>query len=107
MDRRFKGFVILAIDGSNLPEETINKTEEDLVKTRSSHIFRAACHMNALYNVGSRMFVDMDIQKSTRKDEHSAAQRLCARVHELQEVIFVMDRYCHNFSLEYQIDQQG
>lgn len=107
MDRRLKGLQIYAIDGSNLPEETMNKTEEDLVKTRSETIFRAACHMNAIYDVGARMFVDMDIQKATRKDEHSAAKRLCARVRESQDVIFIMDRYYHNFGLEYQIHLQG
>lgn len=103
----FKGLRAIAIDGSNLPEETLGKDPEDLVKTRSDTLCRAGIYMVAAQDTFARMFVDMEIQRITQKNESAAAKLLCTRLACGPITVFIFDRGFHCFDLETQIQKSG
>lgn len=90
--KSFKGYRLLAIDGSELPiDNTIYDEETTLIKCNQSNKQYSAFHLNALYDLLEYTYDDVIIQGEAKKDENGAFCDLVDR-YKGEKAIFIADR---------------
>lgn len=97
----FKGYRLLAIDGSDLTLP-YNPKENNVIGNNHA----STLHLNAAFDVGSKQFVDAIIQKGCEKNECSAACELVNRLSEKHPVIIMADRGYENYNLFAHIEER-
>lgn len=101
----FKGFRIIAVDGSELrnpPDGKDMSTHGGSKKGGKHHFF----HANPAYDVLSHQYVDVIIQPGSEKNEDKALLELVAR-NEYQDSIFTCDRGYEGLMTFYRLVQAG
>ena len=97
----FKKYRLLAIDGSDLTLP-YNPSEGNVIGT--NHV--STLHLNALYDVCNKRFVDAIIQKGLKENECSAASDLVDRVTEEYPAIIMADRGYENYNLFAHVEER-
>ena len=97
----YKNYRLLAIDGSDLMLP-YNSQEDNVMG--DNHF--STLHLNALFDVCSKSFVDAIVQKGLKENETGAASALVDRISEQYPVIIMADRGYENYNLFAHIEEQ-
>lgn len=97
----FKNHRILAVDGSDL-SLPYNPKEENVIG--ENHV--STLHLNALYDVINKQFLDVIIQRALHKDECGAACELVDRIPDQHPVILLADRGYENYNLFAHVEER-
>lgn len=90
----FKGYRLLAIDGSSLTLP-YNPKEDNVIG--DNHV--SSLHLNALFDVCNKIFLDAIVQKGLEENECGAACELVERITDKYPVIITADRGYENYNL--------
>lgn len=97
----FKDYRILAVDGSDL-SLPFNPNEENVIG--ENHV--STLHLNALFDVINKQFLDVIIQRGLHEDECGAACELIDRFPEQHPVILLADRGYENYNLFAHVEEK-
>lgn len=97
----FKNYRLLAIDGSDLTLP-YNPKEENVIG--DNHV--STLHLNALFDVCSKKFLDATVQKGLKENECGAACDLVDRITEQHPVIIMADRAYENYNLFAHVEER-
>lgn len=97
----FKGYRILSVDGSDLTLP-YNPNEENVIA--ENHV--STLHLNALYDVINKQFLDVVIQRALQENEYGAACDLVDRISEKYPVILLADRGYENYNLFAHVEER-
>ena len=97
----FKDYRLLAIDGSDLTLP-YNPKEENVIG--DNHV--STLHLNALFDVCSKTFLDAIVQKGLKENECGAACELVDRISEQYPVIIMADRGYENYNLFAHVEER-
>lgn len=97
----FKDHRVLAVDGSDL-SLPFNPKEENVIG--DNHV--STLHLNALYDVINKQFLDVIIQRALHEDECGAACALVDRIPERYPVILLADRGYENYNLFAHVEER-
>ena len=106
MDRSFEfhGHRLLAVDGSDLLTATGPSDPESFFREgrKSYNIF----HLNALYDIGQKIYTDAIVQRSRRANEHRA---LCDMVDrsDIEKAVIIADRGFESYNVLAHIQKKG
>lgn len=97
----FKHYRLLAVDGSDLTLP-YNPRENNVIA--DNHV--STLHLNALYDVCTKRFLDVVIQQALKEDECGAACKLVDRISEKHPVILLADRGFENYNLFAHVEER-
>ncbi|MDE7431426.1 MAG: IS4 family transposase [Lachnospiraceae bacterium] len=97
----FKDYRLIAVDGSDL-SLPYNPKEDNVIGDNHS----STLHLNCLYDVCGRVFLDAVIQKGKKENETDAACIMVDRLTESYPVIIMADRGYENYNLFAHIEQR-
>lgn len=97
----FKDYRILSVDGSDL-SLPYNPKEENVIG--ENHV--SILHLNALYDVINKQFLDVIVQRALQENECSAACELVDRISEQYPVILLADRGYENYNLFAHVEER-
>ena len=105
-DKTLYGYRTIAVDGSSivLPYDPDNK--KTLRKTGKSNEYNAA-HLNCLFDLNKRQYMDAMVQPSHERDEHHALQHMVDKYTGPANTIFIMDRGYECYNSIAHIEQKG
>lgn len=97
----FKEHRLLAVDGSDLTLP-YNPRENNVIADH--HV--STLHLNALYDVCNKRFLDVVIQQALKENEYDAACKLIDRISEKYPVILLADRGFENYNLFAHVEER-
>lgn len=97
----FKYYRILSVDGSDL-SLPYNPKEENVFSENHMSLL----HLNALYDVLNKQFLDVEIQRASQENECGAACKLVDRIPETYPVILLADRGFENYNLFAHVEER-
>ena len=103
-DERYKGFRLLAVDGSDLHVPT-NADDPDSAMVTTGKPFNML-HLNAVYDLLSRTYTDALVQKVRDKNEHRAFCEMTDRA-EGAPAILLADRGYESFNNMAHVQEKG
>lgn len=100
------GYQLIAVDGSSIaiPRNPFDKAT--LRKTGKDNEYNAI-HLNCLYNLNKRLYIDAITQTAHERDENSAVQHMVDRYAGSENTIFIMDRGYECYNSIAHIEQMG
>ena len=97
----FKGYRLMAIDGSVL-SSAYNPEENNLL--RKDHV--SAFHLNSLYDICNKLFIDVVVTKESKSDECGSACKLVDQTIDTYPTIFIADRGYESYNLMAHIEEK-
>jgi len=97
----FRNYRLLAVDGSDLTLP-YNPKEDNVIA--ENHV--STLHLNALFDVCSKQFVDATVQKFQKENECDAACQMVDRISDQYPVIVMADRGYENYNLFAHIEER-
>ena len=94
----YEGYQLLACDGSNLTIAPNLNDPETLWKSNQLGATGNHLHLNALYDVLNRTYIDALVQTASTYQEHRACIQMIERV-TLDKVILIADRGYENYNI--------
>lgn len=94
----YEGYQLLACDGSNLTIAPNLNAPETLWKSNQLGATGNHLHLNALYDVLNRTYIDALVQTASTYQEHRACIQMIERV-TLDKVILIADRGYENYNI--------
>lgn len=94
----YEGYQLLACDGSNLSIAPNPNDPETLWKSNQSRTTGNHLHLNALYDVLNRTYIDALVQTASEYQEHRACIQMMERT-SLDKVILIADRGYENYNI--------
>ena len=94
----YDGYQLLACDGSNLSIASDLKDQETLWKSNRFDKSTNHLHLNVLYDVLNRVFIDALVQTASEYHEYRACIRMMERT-ALDKVILIADRGYENYNI--------
>lgn len=100
------GYQLMAVDGSSfvLPRNCTNNAT--IRKAGKGNCYKEL-HLNCLYDLNKRIYIDAITQASQEKNEHSAIQCMIDRYKSSPNTIFIMDRGYECYNTIAHIEQMG
>ena len=98
----YHGYRLLAVDGSDLTLP-FNLKEPENIRTKDHCNF---LHLNTIYDVCSKLYVDASIHPGTKCGETAAAVDLIKRLSDKLPVIIIADRGYENYNLFAHIEER-
>ena len=106
-EKLYRGYRLLACDGSDI---SISHDPQDKTtyfqSTPDSKGFNQM-HLNALYDLLSRIYVDAIIQPSRKKNEFSAMREMVDRYQDKSKTLFIADRNYGSYNIFAHIQNRG
>lgn len=97
-DKLYKGYRLLAIDGSELPiNNTIHDKETTLMRYGGTNKPYSAYHLNACYDLLECAYQDLIIQGEAKMNENDAFCQMVDR-YKGNKAIFIADRYYESYN---------
>lgn len=93
----YKGFRLLAIDGSTLAI-AYNPNDQSTSKSNGDARSSNNIHINALFDIKTKQYVDLLIQPGASKNENGAFLELVDRYASTEKTIFIADRGYESFN---------
>ncbi len=100
------GYQLIAVDGSAVAIPR-NPTDKATLRKVGNDCEYNALHLNCLYDLNKRLYIDATPQTAHEKNEHSAVQQMVDRYTGPQNSIFIMDRGYECFNSIAHIEQMG
>lgn len=97
----FKGYRLLAIDGSGIASAYNPKEGNTL---RDDHV--SALHLNSLYDLCNKIFINVIVNKEAKCDECGAACKLVDQTNDRYPAIFIADRGYESYNLMAHIEEK-
>lgn len=94
----YEGYHLLACDGTNLSIAPNTNDPETLWKSNQLGATGNHLHLNALYDVLNRTYIDAFVQTASEYHEHRACIRMMKRT-SLDKVILIADRGYENYNI--------
>lgn len=88
----YKGYRLLAVDGSDIHIPNNHKDAESLQQSVNNAKSYNLLHLNAMYDICNRTYVDALIQKFHNSNEHSAFVDMVDRYDKTVPTVFIADR---------------
>lgn len=88
----YKGYRLLAVDGSDIHIPNNHKDAESLQQSVNNSKSYNLLHLNAMYDICNRTYVDALIQKFHNSNEHSAFVDMVDRYDKTVPTVFIADR---------------
>jgi len=105
--RSYKGYRLLAIDGSGLHIPTNPNDKETFFQTQPNIKGYNLLHMNAMYDLCNRFYLDMVIQPGRQVNEHKALVNMVDRSYIKENVIVIADRFYESYNDFAHIETKG
>ena len=99
--RLFKGYRLLAIDGSGI-SSAYNPKEGNTLRNDQVSAF----HLNSLYDICNKLFINVVVNKESKIDECGSACNLVDQTDDRYPVIFIADRGYENYNLMAHIEER-
>ena len=90
--KSFKGFKIVAVDGSKLSIACNPNDKESFFKTKKNIQGSNRLHINALYDVLNNIYLDAIVQPGRKRNEHQALVQMIKQSTLSKKVILLADR---------------
>lgn len=104
--RTFKGYSILAVDGTDLNISRNPKSKSYIANASAPNGYNQL-HISVLYDVLNKTYVDVVIQPKQEQNEHTALIEMLERNHFAKKTLIIMDRgyeafnnFAHFYHLE-------
>ena len=88
----YKGYRLLAVDGSDIHIPNNHKDAESLQQSVNNAKSYNLLHLNAMYDICNRTYIDALIQKFHNSNEHSAFVDMVDRYDRTVPTVFIADR---------------
>jgi len=105
--KKYRGYRLLASDGSDLSFATDSDDSETYYQTKEDAKGYNMLHLNALYDLCNRLYVDTVIQPSRLQNEKKALVDMVDRSIINDKTIIIADRYYENYNIFAHIEQKG
>lgn len=105
--KTYKGYRVLACDGSAIPIPMTTNDSSYLPKGGSPKGDGAHLHLHALYDICNKTYVDIQIEPERINNEKSAFLEMLHRHSILHKTIYIMDRGYESYNLMAHITNQS
>ena len=105
--KRYRGYRLLANDGSALHIATNPKDTDTYFQNKPGEKGFNLLHLNAMYDLCSRVYVDLLIQSGRQQNEHKALADMVGRSHVEEPVIIIGDRLYESYNNFAHIEKKG
>lgn len=105
--KRYKGFRLLAVDGSDLHIATDPDNTDTYFQNHPDEKGFNLLHLNAMYDLCNRLYVDACIQPSRRENENKALAGMVDRSRIKDATIVIADRGYESYNTFAHIEQKG
>jgi hypothetical protein len=103
--KRYKGYRLLAVDGSDLTIPADSQDVETLQKNQYTTF--NLLHLNVLYDLTNRVYLDAELQPLRKKDERQALRNMVDRSPITANVIVLADRGYESYNCFDHISKKG
>lgn len=103
----FHGYRLLAADGSDVHIPTNSENEDSYFSVGDHAKGYNLLHLNAIYDLCSKLFVDVLLQPRKRLNEHLALTTMADRSYIADKVILVADRGYESYNNIAHLEQKG
>ena len=100
----YKGYRLLACDGSNLCTSIISDNKKYMPQGGSSNSKCKYLHLNALYDIQNDIYTAIDVEPARIKNEKSALVRMLYEQPKEQKAIYIADRGYESYNVIAHID---
>lgn len=105
--KKYKGFRLLAVDGSDLHIATDPDNPDTYFQNHTDEKGFNLLHLNAMYDLSSRLYVDSCIQPRRGENENKALTDMVDRSHIKDDVILIADRGYESYNNFAHIEKKG
>jgi hypothetical protein len=105
--KKYKGFRLLAVDGSDLHIATDPHNPDTYFQNHSDEKGFNLLHLNAMYDLCNRLYVDCCIQSRRRENENKALTDMVDRSSIKDNVILIADRGYESYNNFAHIEKKG
>lgn len=106
-EKTYRGYRMFAVDGSDLHIPTDPKNKDSYFQTSPNAKGYNMLHLNAMYDLCSKLYVDATIQPGRNSNEHRALTDMVDRSAIPGQVIVVADRGYESYNNFAHIEQKG
>lgn len=97
--KKYQGYTLLACDGSDINISRNSEDKDTYVQPTSKEMGFNQLHLNALYDVLERRYIDVIIQPVRRKNEYRAMTDMIDRSRLKEKVIIMADRGYESYNV--------
>ena len=105
--KTYRGYRLLAADGSDLYFATDPDDSDTYLQTRADAKGYNILHLNALYDICNRLYVDASVQPTRLSNEKRAIVDMVDRSHITEKAIIIADRYYESYNIFAHIGRKG
>jgi hypothetical protein len=105
--KKYRGYRLFAADGSDLHIPTNPHDSDSLYQTKPDAAGYNLLHLNAMYDLCNRLYVDALVQPGRQQNEHKALVDMARRSHIKDKVIVIADRMYESYNNFAHIEQNG
>jgi hypothetical protein len=106
-EKKYKGYRLLACDGSDLNIARNPTDTETYFQTLPTDKGFNQLHLNALYDLCNRRYTDAVIQPSRKENESSAMTQMVDRYNGEKKTIFIADRGYETYNIFAHVQEKG
>jgi hypothetical protein len=105
--KKYRGYRLFAADGSDLHIPTNPNDDDTYYKSNPDGMGHNLLHLNAMYDLCNRLYVDSLIQTSRHENESKALVDMVRRSHVKEKVIVIGDRNYESYNNFAHIERKG
>lgn len=106
-NKTYKGYKLLAVDGSDIQIQTNLSDGESLIVTKEDSKPYNLLHLNALYNIQTHTYEDAIVFKCREAGENKALTEMVDRSAVTEKTIVIMDRGYESYNNMAHIQEKG
>ena len=103
----YRGYRLLAVDGSDLHTPTNRKEVESFYQNAKEHKPFNILHLNALYDINRNIYIDAIVQPIKFRNEHKAFVSMVDRDNSDIPTIYIADRGCESYNNMAHVIEKG
>lgn len=107
LEKKYKGYQLLACDGSDLDIARNPNDKDTYFHANTPDKGYNQLHLNALFDLCSKRYVDAIIQPGRRKNEYCAMTQMVDRYAGEKKTIFIADRGYESYNIFAHIQEKG
>jgi hypothetical protein len=107
LKKKYNGYQLFACDGSDLNIALNPKDEDTYLQSKPTDKGYNQLHLNVLFDLCSKRYVDAFIQPSRRKNESLAMTQMIDRYHGEKKTIFIADRGYETYNIFAHVQEKG
>ncbi len=102
-----KGYRLIAVDGTDLSVYANPEDKENYFKIKNTEKAYGLLHLNALYDLSNKIYIDTVIQNRKNFNEHRALIDMVKRYKSSERAIFICDRGYESYNVFCNIEQNN